>query len=396
MNQDRWRTRDRLGHEARLVYESLIHGEDFEDFQRRLPTSQDDLEIWRILDRRFGDDYPLVRERWLQAGEARRCKQVTLEDYLLLLETSSRFSRPELAAMAGVSELEWIRWTQAQDDVIPPPAQLERLIACTSLSEQEARHLRQLREATVKAAQPPRRPGLAEYLQTESRFLGLALAKIRGRKGFSIDQVARQAGIPALLWQRWEEGLDLPALVELDDVLKRLHWVWATDDALRGFQEEVPPPRDAKLWKAFLNDHEWEETDSQECWLLPKDPTPEAVAAWREVQLAQENGVGTDPQRATLTCLAERRESAESSLGSFLRYRREAKCEGVEEMALKAGVAVATWLAWESGEAVPGLSELQMVAARIFVTPWLRERALEVWHSMELSSDVDGESTELG
>lgn len=377
--------RDRLeSGEARLLYESLIHGEDFGDFVRRAPTSRDDLEIWQALDRRFGEEIALVRQRYLEAGEARRCKQVTLEDYLRLLETSGRFSRPQLAKMAGVSENEWLSWILAEDDVIPALARLERLVAGASLSSREAAHLRQLRDAAVKEAQPPRQPGLAEYLQREPRSLGPALAKVRARRRFSVDQVARQAGVAGEQWQRWEDGQDLPALETLDGVLKKLHWIWATDDALRGWKDEVPAPRDVRLWAAFFNDHEWEDTDSQENWLIPKNPSPEAVAAWREVQLASQRQKAPDPQLGALEALREERVRAESTVGGFLRFRRETKLATVEEMARKAGVEVSTWLAWESGEMVPTLSELEAVASRIFVTSWLRERVLEIWRGMGL------------
>lgn len=373
----------RLRCAALLLYESLVHGESFEDFLARAPESKDDLEVWQVLDREFGGQSALFRSRYLQAGEARRCKQATLEEYFRVLELSSPFSRAELAAKAGVSEAQWMDWLLARDYVIPTPAQLGALVAGASLSKREAAHLRRLRELAVKETQPPKLPGLAEYLQREPGSLGPALGKVRARRGFCVHQVAKLAGVAGELWRRWESGQELPSVPTLDEVLKKLHWIWATDDALRGFKDEVPAPRDVKLWRAFLNDHEWEETDAQESWLLPENPPPEAVAAWREVQLARERE--RERRRApeagptALEALAQERARAESTVGGFLRFRRETKLVTVEEMATRAGVDPSTWLDWESGERVPSLSELEAVAQRVFVTPWLRSRVLEIW-----------------
>lgn len=285
--------------------------------------------------------------------------------------------------MAGVCDETWTSWVLAEGDAILSPQQLEQLVAGASLSPQEATHLRQLRQDALEdAISPLRQPGLAEYLRREPGSLRHALGHIRARKGLSLDQVAAQAGLACSVWQRWEDGLEKPPLPALDGALKKLYWIWATDDALRGWKDEVPAPADAKLWRAFLNDHEWEETGAQEDWLLPKRPTPEAVEAWKQVELANQRKRQSDPQAEALELLAQERLRAESTVGGFLRFRRETKGVTVEEMARKAGVEVKTWLAWESDQVLPALPEVQALGPRIFVTPWLRERLVEIWRQM--------------
>ena len=284
-----------------------------------------------------------------------------------------------------MDEEEWLRWVLAEDDTAPTADQLERVIVGAGLSAREAAHARKLWERATWQAQPQRLPGLTEYLCQEPRSLGPALVRVRARKGFSVETVARLAGVKAAIWQRWEEGLELPSPRTLDEVLKKLHWIWATDDALRGWKDEVPASRDTRLWKAFLNDHEWEETGSQESWLCPEHPSPEAVEAWRLVKLATERRSEPDPQDEAIRVLAEERKRHERTVGDFLRYRREAKLESVESMARKAGVEVGTWERWESGELVPGLSEIEAMAPRLFVTSWLRLRLVEIWHATSSS-----------
>lgn len=316
-----------------------------------------------------------------------RCAQSTLEGYLRMLETCGP-PRKALLAIAGIEKEDWLRWILAEEDAIPSAQQVCWIVAGANLSQREAEHLSKLREKALREAQPGRQPGLAELLAQQPGALGPALARTRARKRFTVDQVAAQAGVPAEAWQSWEDGGILPSLNVLDDALKKIHWIWATDDALRGWVDEVPAAKDAGLWKAFLNDHEWEETLAQENWLLPQHQTPEAVAAWREVQLASERQPAIEPEIEAVRAVAEARQEAESTLAGFLRFRRETKLASVEEMAGKAGVEIATWLAWESGEMVPTLAELEAVAPRIFVTAWLRERLLEVWHAMAGTSRI--------
>lgn len=366
----------------RLLFESFVSKETFEEFCARTAVTPGDLKVWQTLDRAFGDRAPHIRQCFLAAEEAERCRVTALEKYLAALEKGHGQSREQLAELARVNEEKWLSWVLAEDDSVPNADQLERVIAGAGLSAREAAHARELRESAAWHAQPRRLPGLTEYLCQESRSLGPALARVKARKDLSTEAVARLAGVAPTIWLRWEEGLELPSPRTLDEVLKKLHWIWATDDALRGWKDEVPVPRDASLWKAFLNDHEWEETGDQESWLCPEDPSPEAVEAWRQVRLASERRREPDPEAETLRVLAEERERREGTVGDFLRYRRESKLESVESMAGKAGVEVATWIRWESGELVPDLTEVEAMAPRLFVTPWLRQRLVEIWHAM--------------
>jgi transcriptional regulator with XRE-family HTH domain len=76
-------------------------------------------------------------------------------------------------------------------------------------------------------------------------------------------------------------------------------------------------------------------------------------------------------------------EEAESTLGGFLRLRRQWSQKSVQEMATKAGVEATVWQAWESGQVIPSVSEVEALGHRIYASSTARARMLEIRKAMD-------------
>jgi transcriptional regulator with XRE-family HTH domain len=95
---------------------------------------------------------------------------------------------------------------------------------------------------------------MMEYLKLENSSLGHALAGIRHRHYWSLEQGAQRAGVSVKDLRDWESDMKNPTSDQLVAVLKKLGWSWDIDRfmRLRAQAGRVQLGRLAKLCPALL------------------------------------------------------------------------------------------------------------------------------------------------
>jgi transcriptional regulator with XRE-family HTH domain len=223
---------------------------------------------------------------------------------------------------------------------------------------------------------------LSDYIEKGPFVLAEALKGLRLRKGWTAAEAATQAGIPTEHWEAWEEASGRPSLNALRRALTRLSWIWNTEcltsesgTPTGPSGEKVP---DAELWRAYDLDSVWHDVDEEAAKLM----TPEARLAWQEADQVVFGIDDPEVLQRKLEAMKAEVEQAESTFGGFLGLRRQWSQKSVEEMARKAGVDVATWQAWEAGEVLPSVTEVEALGHRIYVSSTARARMLEIRKAM--------------
>jgi transcriptional regulator with XRE-family HTH domain len=225
--------------------------------------------------------------------------------------------------------------------------------------------------------------GLTEYLKQNPAALAPALRELRLRKGWSTAEAARQADISTQLWEAWEAASAEEVSVQnLGQALTKLSWIRDTEAMLSGSSEpegQLGADRaETELWLAYERDTFWIDAADESLELR----TADARKAWQAVDRAVLGIDDPEVLQRKLEAMKAEVEQAESTFGGFLGLRRQWSQKSVEEMARKAGVDVATWQAWEAGEVLPSVTEVEALGHRIYVSSTARARMLEIRKAM--------------
>ncbi len=259
-------------------------------------------------------------------------------------------------------------------------AHVEFWVSETAYERRPGKRMRS--KATDSQAGSPDAGGLAEYLEQNPAALAPALRELRLRQGWSTAEAARQADISALLWEAWEATSAEISIQSLGQALTRLCWIRDTEAMLDPScrpEESRVKLAEAELWQAYERDNFWLNADDKTLELR----TAEAKKAWQAVDRAVLGSDDPEVQRQRLEAAKAAVEEAEGTLGGFLRLRRQWSGKSVQEMAAKAGVEATVWQAWESGQVIPSVSEVEALGHRIYASSTARARMLEIRKAMD-------------